>query len=490
METKTLSETMNENMNKNFMEQTNFQANAPVAGSEEQQMMDGVVEPTMNEVANNIERDALIEKLSNHQRVAFRDVKKYLTEVKWSNRDVSKSHVKQLKAAIMKRGVVYKDIEIVLATTALEQGCELFAEDGTTITTATPGVELMYIIIDGQHRSAAWTSLFEEDSTKEIPCYTVTPELPESITLVQYRDDINNTQRSWTVADRAKNVAEKYKKSEGETAISLMQEWHEKFGITYREGYCLIHLKDAYKKSQLVSSQDSGILDENLKGTPEKTECGKRLLEAILVACRSDLKQSRSLAPANAIIKHYDAANPTEKAQAISDIELCLKTISADELKTVSICDSVSKKADAFCKILKNKLSALHTEDVREEYEKTAAQNTVEYETLKADSERKKAETMAKKRQVSVPKEAVDAVKGTLEKKLNLKNRVPRNLTNEMAQYAQKEGADKVVKFIEGLNDSQVLDVKAYSKEADGINKLKEILSAAWAEFVAQEQMN
>lgn len=62
METKTLSETMNENMNKNFMEQTNFQANAPVAGSEEQQMMGGVVEPTMNEVTN-IERDALIEKL-------------------------------------------------------------------------------------------------------------------------------------------------------------------------------------------------------------------------------------------------------------------------------------------------------------------------------------------------------------------------------------------------------------------------------------------
>lgn len=487
METKRLLET---SINNKSMEQKNFQANAPVAGSEEQQMMGGVVEPTMNEVANNIERDAMIEKLSNHQKVAFRDVMKYLTEVKWSNRDVNKSHVKQLKRAILETGAVFDGIEIVLATTALEQGCKLFAEDGTAITTTTPGVELMYVIIDGQHRSAAWTSLFEEDSTKEIPCYAVIPEIPKSITLVRYRNVKNNTQRSWTVADRAKNVVEEYKSSESETAISLMQEWNEKFGITYREGYCLIHMKDGYKKSQLVSSQDSGTLDENLKGTPENNERGKRLLEAILVACRSDSKQSRSLAPANAIIKHCDATSLSERVQLISDIELCLKTVSADELKTISICDSVSKKEDAFYKILKNKLSALHTEGVREEYEKIAAQNTVEYETLKADSERRKAETMAKKSQVAVPKEAVDAVKGTLETKLNLKNRVPKKLTNEMAQYAQKEGADKVVKFIEGLNDSQVLDVKAYSKEADGINKLKEILSAAWAEFVAQEQMN
>ena len=457
------------------MEIKKYQSNAPVAGATEQQMVAGVVEPTMNKVNNN-ERDALIRKLCDHQRVAFRDVKQYLAEVRWSNRDVNKSHVKQLRECILKRGVVYQPVEIVLAPTALGQGCELFAEDGTAIDLGTPGVEQMYIIIDGQHRSAAWTSLFEEDSTKEIPCYAVIPELAEGITLVQYRDDINNTQRSWTVDDRAKNVAEKYQKAEGETAIALMQEWHEKYGITYREGYCLIHMKDGYKKSQLISSQDSDSLDANLKGTPEKIKYGKGLLKAILVACRNDLKQSRSLAPANAIIKQYDAANPTEKAQAISDIELCLKVISADELKIVSDCSSVSKKEDAFNKILESKLSALHTEGVREKYENIAEQNTAEYDA-KVASARKKAES----------KEAIDAVTGPLEAKLNLKNRVPKKLTNEMALYVQKEGADEVVKFIEGLNDSQVLDIKSYSKEADDIHKLKEMLSETWKEYVAQK---
>lgn len=389
-------------------------------------------------------------------------------------RKLNMNHVKQLANSIKKLGRIIDSIKVVPARQMIGEGEKIYGRDGLPLTLDTPDIDKYYVVIDGDHRLAAYRMLMEEDKSLKIDCYVEMADTT-GMTCRQYQDTVNNTAMGWGAGDRMASVAKKYEHI-GKRVIDLMLEWKEKFNIGCRESYALLHLIDGYRKSMVVSSQEGTTLDDNLVGTPENIKRGKELLEAILIGCQEKPRLARSLAPVYAIINAYSKLPDCDKGKGVEDIKLAMKSLTSSELSQIDSKKTVPERSAEFTAILNTKMATMRTEDGRRAIEKEAEKNTSTYEKTLSEQEQKNTTRLNGKS----PRPILAALK----KRLDLKA-LPKNLKSEITSLATQDGvdADKIVLFINGLSDSQVTDLKAYGREPSASDKLKAAVSSAWSQF-------
>lgn len=380
------------------------------------------------------------------------------------------SNVKRLMKCIKScDGAVIEPIKVAPVLPMVSDGEKLFL-DGKQITVDTPDIDRIYVILDGGHRYEAIERLMKENPEMLILCKVETPDIPSGMSYRQYQDIINNERCGWTPSDRMNSVVKKIE-GDGETICQYMNLWYSEYGIGLRLGYALFHFKDGYRKELLINSQN-GELDEDLRGTPEQIADGKQMFDSLLVGCNGEKKLFGTLAPAKAIINLYDRAGKN-KTEIVENLKIALKAIDENDREQLRACNNPSEREAEFGRILKIYLDLLESEDSKSKVILKAKSN--------ADAYRKRLNGQNKKES--------ESVNDTLKNKLGLK-KLTGNLTTEFKALLDADDAEQVVSFIKGLTEKQVVDIRAYGKDAAGGERLNEVITKSWNEFVGNQNQN
>ena len=384
-------------------------------------------------------------------------------------RPIHESNVKILEKSIKNHEIVMETIRVVPALTMVKEGEKLY-HDGKLITPDTPGLEDIYVVIDGGHRKEAVDRLKKENPKMNIRCRVEVPDIPEGVSCRQYQDIINNERCAWTSSDRIKSVVKK-NEGDGETICQLMDQWNSEYGVSFRESYAIFHFNDGYRKDKLVNSLNCE-LDEDLRGTPEQIGDGKQMFESLLVGCNGEKKLYGNLAPTRAIIGIYDKAGK-DKTKVVENLNLALKAIDENDREKLRGCKNLPEREAEFGKILKSYINQLNKEDSRSYVERKAQANAEAYQ-----------------RKMSGKNEnGIKAVYDALKTRLGLK-RLTRALSAEIKSLVEGDDVEQVIAFINGLTDNQATDFRAYGREATGSDRLNEVVSKSWNEFVTNQKQN
>lgn len=429
-----------------------------------------VVEESI-ESLNLKDKKELVDKLSEGPV----DTREFLDKLKLAydprQRKRNKGQVKKLVESIRKYGKVIKNIEVVPALTMIKEGEILYdREGGELLTEDTPDIDDWYVVIDGDHRREAVESLMEVEPAVKFSSYV---ELADTsgLTCRQYQELCNNTNKQWDAVDRLSSVSEKYGQEEGkERVIDKMLEWRNAYGLSLRESYALLHLNDGYKKKMVIDSQEGKTLDDNLIGDKDNIKRGSELLEALLTGCGKESNLARSLAPVNAIINIYSNTPDGSKPKMVNDLKLSLKALTQDDRNSISAVKSVGEKSVKFKEILSRKIESLKTDEGKSAVESEAEKNEKDYEELKKGG----------------PKGVEGSIKTVLREKME-EEKIPGRLTKAMVELAGTDGLDDVKKFIQSLNDDQVVNILSFSREPKAEKKLQDSITAAWTNYRTPE---
>lgn len=416
----------------------------------------------------------VIDKLNKGKLIGWDE---FLNECIWAydnrNRAINVSHVKYLKEKILKTKCMVKPIEVVPATRIIEVGGHIFEdkECSKEIDSSTKDISNMFVVVDGQHRRAAMESLTEEER-KSVQASIVSAQIPEGMSVYQYMSILNNDRREWTALDRAKDVVQNFSE-EGETVISIMTEKYCE-GFSMRSSYALLQMKDDYKRSMLVNSQNDSKLDDRLKGNSDNNSRRKKLFDAVNYGFRNQSSLGKNLDLANAVIKLYDAASDDERGKLIDDLVLCISALTDDEV--TSIKDAGRKdRCDTIHKILEQSLATLKaTSGTREKLESRAESNKKEYEQQKNDQDEKAEES--KRRSLK------SKIQNLASYKLGL-SKIKKQLSEFLMAKIDETGYDKVEKFVSEWTESDIIEIKERHKNSDTPDKLSEKLSKLWTNY-------
>lgn len=390
-------------------------------------------------------------------------------------RRLNMNHVKQLADSIKKLGRVIDSIKVVPARQMIVEGEKIYGIDGL-LTVDSPDIDKYYVVIDGDHRLAAYRMLMKEDPSLKIECHIEVADTT-GMTCRQYQDTVNNTTMGWSAVDRMASVAKKYEHTTtGAGMVKLMIMWKEEYNISFRESYALFHLIDGYRKSMVVSSQEGTTLDDNLVGTPENIKRGVELLEAILIGCQEKPRLARSLAPVYAIINAYSKLPDCDKSKGVEDIKLAMKSLTSSELSQIDSKKTVPERSAEFTAILNQKMNTLKTADGRAAITKEAKLNTMTYGEALKEQDQKIIEHV--RRKITRP------ISEALKKRFGIKT-LPKSLKDAFLSLAYDiADADRIVNFIDRLQDEEALVFKQYGLDPGASDKLKESVSSVWAQFI------
>ena len=384
-------------------------------------------------------------------------------------RPIHESNVKILEKSIENHEAVMEPIRIVPVLRMVEEGEKLYL-NGELITPDTPGIEVTYDVIDGGHRKEAVDRLKKKNPKMAIRCQFVVPDIPEGVTCRQYQDIINNERCAWTPSDRIKSVVKK-NEGDGETICQLMEQWNSEYGVSFRESFAIFHFNDGYRKDKLVNSLN-GELDEDLRGTPEQIGDGKQMFESLLVGCNGEKKLYGSLAAVKASIDIYNKAGK-DKTKVVENLNLALRAIDEKDREKLRSCKNLSEREAEFGKILKSYIGQLNKEDSRSDVERKAQANAEAYQRKMSGKNEK----------------GMKAVYDALKTRLGLK-RLTRTLLSEIKSLVAGDDVEQVIAFINGLTENQATDFRAYGREATGSDRLNEVVTKAWNEFVENPNQN
>lgn len=168
------------------------------------------------------------------------------------NRETKNNNLDAIKKGLKGRKKFLESMKVAPATLAIKQGRNLMDFESRTVDSQTPGIENMYVILDGQHRNA----LMIEDP--ELDCNV---EIVEPEDIKDFIDTINNYRKSWDGVDVRHAVSEA--KPDLAPILDEIKKFSDYWGVSLKYGECaLTGSVDRFKLGALKKIQwDSSSVD-------------------------------------------------------------------------------------------------------------------------------------------------------------------------------------------------------------------------------------
>ncbi len=170
-----------------------------------------------SQIQNSVE---FLKPLSIYSQSGLKKMKVVITLLR-ANRSINDSAVIAKVRSITKCGGVISPCLIVPAKKCLEEHLEVTMIDGTEVTEATPDLDKIYVLIDGQHRYSAIEKYNKErkDGETKAECYFHLP-LNIDYAINTILSEVNVATKAWSNKDHLHFLGET-RKNTGERSESL-----------------------------------------------------------------------------------------------------------------------------------------------------------------------------------------------------------------------------------------------------------------------------
>lgn len=259
------------------------------------------------------------------------------------NRDLNDKHVNEL----VKSGKINSFFNSIKVLTVKEYftyypNRRLLADDGTIVTKDSENLEMLFVILDGQHREAAEKELLKDAGY--VPSLMVELiSLPEGMTPDQCMKALNLCSFIWNSQARTKHIVNTL--PDGEANIKLAAEWQKLYKMGERCCYAILTLKDIYRKSFQVDYMDNpeGGLHPVLKGTKEQRERGLVIFHAFEIGFRHHPRLLRNMTAIKFVISELDKVRDTQKPKLLEKLLLFFQSFDATAVDAVDEAPSTGK---------------------------------------------------------------------------------------------------------------------------------------------------
>lgn len=347
----------------------------------------------------NQEALEVIQQLKQGKQIKVADAKKKGIKFAFAsnvNREVRQKHVDEIGASVQKIGRFLRPILVITAKKYFTWYPDrTIIVDGKKITKDSSGLNLILVIVEGQHRHVAEAQLMQVVGYK--PTLMVEYIDMEGLEPDKWMSEMNCLSANWSNKDRAHYMIAL--EPDANTNLYVANEWQKEYGMGERAAYAILNLDDTYRKAEQLNymADPSAGLSPILKGTDAHIKRGKRIMHSFEVGFRAYPKMLRNMAAVSLAIEAYKAADDDNKTKAVDEIVLFFMTLDQTVAGNADAASGVAAKKQ----ILSNEWNRVYkqlTNDLsRQALSEQAAKAEEEWKKMAQEKIQKEAKKAKKK---------------------------------------------------------------------------------------------
>lgn len=366
-----------------------------------------VVESQQNEVVNQAEVPApneeaaleIIQQLKQGKRVKVAYAKAKGVKFAFAsnvNREVRQKHVDEIGASVQKIGRFLRPILVITAKEYFTWYPDrTIIVDGKKITKDSSDLNLILVIVEGQHRHVAEVQLMQVVGYK--PTLMVEYIDMEGLEPDKWMSEMNCLSANWSNKDRAHYMIAL--EPDPNTNLYVANEWQKEYGMGERAAYAILNLDDTYRKAEQLNymANPSAGLSSILKGTDAHIKRGKRIMHSFEVGFRAYPKMLRNMAAVSLAIDIYKAGDDDDKTKVVNEIVLFFMTLDQTVARNADAASGVAAKKQILSNEWNRMSKQFSTDLSRQALSEQAVKAEEDWRALKEKTTQEKIQKEAKK---------------------------------------------------------------------------------------------